>query len=397
MKKGQIGLGIILIGVLVLSVVAVGATAAVNSGLLNVGGPALCDEKPFADDCYCLEGYEKLEYNRTGIYPTTFICENEEKIINLDGDWREELKALAIENLRQLRPECNMIECNQGNAEWILDYGFEESGGNIRRVATAECYDSFQKSTFSKIYFDLDEGLTKWNFCIDYYEKELGDGFLQLNNDEFSFDYDLICKGPDELEVTYQFNMPEDKPDASIWFFHGDYTTTEFGVGRGICVLNNIEPRSVTIKCQATCTGFSNLGGDAFSLRYSEDIPSWWDCDLHTCLNEPTEAQCLADNGDYYYHEQSIVCNGAGKYTCNDGNWVWTSATSTTGTSKCPSDITWCDYEINGKEKRIADGGYFNCGIASGYCNNGNWEGYISDYNYKVSYRAEDVESCQLL
>lgn len=158
------------ISLLIIAVISLGYLGFLQKGYYLFQEPQLCSDAQFDDECYCLEGYEKLTVNRV---VDSYFCESEDKLVNVDiTGWESDAITEAKKKLTDAYPECNMIQCDKGNAEIITEWGYRTS--YKERFVNVECKEAITGTKgriFWDVEFDIVEGneLSPYGFhCADY-------------------------------------------------------------------------------------------------------------------------------------------------------------------------------------------------------------------------------------
>ena len=115
--------------------------------------PKPCELAPFASNCICDDSTEK--YETQYMYPTRYICEPLEKILDPDSPtFTTDAIQYAQNMLSSKYPECDTISCDfeqqSIESEWI-----ETSEG---RMVSVECVDHKFNNIPWAVHFDIYEG-----------------------------------------------------------------------------------------------------------------------------------------------------------------------------------------------------------------------------------------------
>lgn len=307
-KKKKIG-SLALVAIAVVAVFAgiefVVAPGIISSFFLTFGeANPYCGDAPYNPSCVCNSDENKKGVAWNGIQtetnPMKYYCENVDLLLDPDSPtFEQDALSFANNHLTSNYPECDSI--NACPVEPEVGVGYTNFG---KRFVTVQCreIDAGRVLTFWHLYIDIEEEITS-SSCMDLteFEPEEGAGTMEVNYYKEGPGYNLFeleiraeCVGKEgAVSDSYTYTLDPDKPDATDWWFHSMYRdqTKTFCGEMGTCYITNKLPRSVTIHCEATCTGYGDCTSIGDAVRYSTIISI-------TCGNGILETGEQCDDGN---------------------------------------------------------------------------------------------------
>jgi len=301
----------------------------VNSIWTTVTGQEVsCDDAPNNPNCYCTEGFNKIEL--LGFYK--YYCESENLMFDPQSPtFESDALAFAKAYLYEHYPECDSIECPEpatllSNADLV--YTPEH------RAVYFECRNPIGKD-YWETQFSLETGNMERVFCNNVEEMpEPSDNPSTLiaesewNNIEKAFfkaKYRFSVDCTDESGIaTTTVNVPEGfiaeewdliEGGYSTQLTNGRYKAYSTQYDNQYCSILESDSSSAKIECNANCPtqGFSGYSFNTFAY-YSLNYMNSNYCKLSD-LN-PLE------QGKYYSIGYSTCCADKKKYECNS-NLEW--------------------------------------------------------------------------
>ena len=160
--------GIVIAVVALIAIGFVLQTTGILGSLQSAVTPKPCDEAPYASNCVCSLGYEKLVGTYAGI--NHYFCESEEKFIDpADLQFEQKVIDFAETTLSADYPNCNQKQCADGT--WEVLWGTEKDFNKLNRVINVECRTSitaYMGNIPARVTFDVEDGTIFQEFCNDY-------------------------------------------------------------------------------------------------------------------------------------------------------------------------------------------------------------------------------------
>lgn len=349
MKKKGLKIGL-WVGAVISIIAVLWFTGAIQKGIAIFQEPNLCSEAPLDANCYCLEGYERMTYERAFI-SNKYFCEDINKVIDLNGEWESQTISIAESRLQELFPDCDMYNCNQGQASWVVTKGttIPYNDLNIRRETHVECIDNEQGKIFAMASINVGSGETSYEFCTDYSRKDEGESTVSITPRGYYLGiWSCVGKNCPIGDQAYKYNKKISGEESYTSYFGISENCEK--IGNGIFDFTFVIPEGENIvKAEADDhqTNYqTEIQGNTVKVivPYSCGIGRSYNIKVVAYTSVAEEPICFDENGKGYYNSESIICIDEGekwgdKYTCqSDGSWELTNqgGATTTGSTSCP-------------------------------------------------------------
>lgn len=306
---GFLGLSL---GIIIVVAISSGAVSSIIE--FAVGTPPSCHDTPFDKNCQC-----EIDETRKGVAangvqtetnPVKYYCEKTDLLLNPDSPtFRQEALNFAQEHLSENYFECNSIYACP--VEPTVGVGYTNYG---KRSVTIICRQEQAGSvlTFWYLWVDIEEHEVTSSSCSDLreFEPEYGQGSLDVELYEdgrsmFDIKVSASCQGKTGvISGGYTYTLGQYEPDAVDWWFHGmGYPQSRTFCGTwGTCELNDKKARSVTVTCNADCTGVGDCTATGVGIRHSKEEYNW------NCILEYDGSR------RYLYGGDQVCCLNQDKY-----------------------------------------------------------------------------------
>jgi len=316
----------------------------------------LCDIRPSAKDCSCLEGQEKL-YGGSNKY----FCEKIDKMIDIDSNgWEETAITIFKQKISNAFPDCDSqsVECNAQASSWITATAI---ANNNDRKAYVLC--DVSGYTLSEGFLDVEYGSLTGGFCADYNDivedataTESATFVFPSGTNKLSTDNRTVAIGKGFRDGVFSskcgdvdngvamFNVESPHGHIREWTINNRYGSST----STYCSITSFDSNHVEGECRRSCPGSE--------IYYHEvTITGYYEQEF---IDSFGFSYCIDVTNDKYIFDSRVRCHeymsGYGHdcdntYVCmNDGSWMRSRGCGSTPTfisnNDCPSGIV-LDYD----------------------------------------------------